>query len=154
PEPRIIEGQFRITLPIGASISRFAMRIGDKWQEGEVVELQAARRAYEDFLHRRQDPALLEQGAANEVTARVFPIPAKGEKELIISYSQELVRAGQSYTIPLVGLPELERLEIKAYAAGRTETMSKTKWVPNANFQVAAAHNEGRLGVRSDSLVV
>ena len=41
-----------------AAISRFAMKIGDRWQEGEVVERQAARVAYEDFLHRRQDPAL------------------------------------------------------------------------------------------------
>jgi hypothetical protein len=59
PQPRQLEGQFEITLPPGAAISRFAMRIGDSWQEGEVVELQAAREAYEDFLHRRQDPALL-----------------------------------------------------------------------------------------------
>jgi len=44
----------------GASISRFAMKVNGAWQEGEVVEKQAARRAYEDFLHRKQDPALLE----------------------------------------------------------------------------------------------
>ncbi|HMV35929.1 MAG TPA: hypothetical protein PKD60_08555, partial [Turneriella sp.] len=52
----------------------------------------AARRAYEDFLHRRQDPALLEQSGGNEFTARVFPIPAKGMKELVLSYSHELVQ--------------------------------------------------------------
>ena len=66
PQPRQLEGQFEITLPPGAAISRFAMRIGDSWQEGEVVELQAAREAYEDFLHRRQDPALLEKQAGNQ----------------------------------------------------------------------------------------
>ena len=55
PNDRVLEGTFRITLPERASVSRFAMKIGDEWQEGEVVELQAARRAYEDFLHRRQD---------------------------------------------------------------------------------------------------
>ena len=43
PQNRQIEGNFEITLPPGAAISRFAMRQGDHWQEGEVVELQAAR---------------------------------------------------------------------------------------------------------------
>src|SRR5262249_30682432 len=75
PRDGIIEGQFRIALPPGASVSRFAMMIDGRWQEGEVVELGAARRAYEDTLHRRQDPALLEQAAGNEFSARVFPIP-------------------------------------------------------------------------------
>ncbi|MBL9112410.1 MAG: hypothetical protein JNM74_24195, partial [Myxococcales bacterium] len=60
PLDRQLEGQFKITLPQDASLSRFAMKIDDRWQEGEVVEKQAARRAYEDFLHRKQDPALLE----------------------------------------------------------------------------------------------
>src|SRR5437762_2696781 len=90
PENRVREGRFRITLPQGAVVSRFAMRVGDRWQEGEVVERQAARVAYEDFLHRRQDPALLESEAGNEFSARVFPIPPAATKELIISYSQEL----------------------------------------------------------------
>ena len=38
PQARQIEGNFEITLPPGAAISRFAMRQGDRWQEGEVVE--------------------------------------------------------------------------------------------------------------------
>src|SRR5689334_13096988 len=48
PEDRVLEGTFRITLPQGASLSRFAMKVGNTWQEGEVVEKQAARQAYED----------------------------------------------------------------------------------------------------------
>ncbi|CAN0569193.1 unnamed protein product, partial [Laminaria digitata] len=105
PESRVREGRFRITLPENASISRFAMKIGNRWQEGEVVERQKARRVYEDFLHRRQDPALLEQAAGNEFTARVFPIPAHADKELIISYSHELKGSQEPYRIPLKGLP-------------------------------------------------
>lgn len=171
PQDRVIEGQFRITLPVNASISRFAMKIGDRWQEGEVVERQAARRAYEDFLHRRQDPALLEQGAANEFTARVFPIPARGIKELIISYSQELTRADQKYKIPLVGLPQLGDLDIHVLVAtteskagasslgGSTLShqvveVKKQGWVPDADFEVEQTHASGRLGLRHENLVV
>lgn len=112
PEDRQLEGRFAITLPPGAAISRFAMQIGGDWQEGEVVERQAARVAYEDFLHRRQDPALLEADAGNVFTARVFPIPARARKELILSYSQELAHEAEPYRLPLCGLPELELLDV------------------------------------------
>ncbi len=111
PEDRQREGRFEITLPPGAAISRFAMKIGDSWQEAEVVERQAARRAYEDFLHRKQDPALLEKKAGNQFRARVFPIPARAKKELILSYSQEL--KGEPFTVPLQGLPKLDTLEVE-----------------------------------------
>src|SRR5688572_3836722 len=73
PEDRVREGRFSITLPTGAAVSRFAMAIDGRWMEAEMVERQAARRAYEDFLHRKQDPALLEKAAGNEFGARVFP---------------------------------------------------------------------------------
>jgi hypothetical protein len=104
PEDRVLEGRFEITLPPGAAVSRFAMKLGDLWQEGEVVELQAARRAYEDFLHRKTDPALLEFDAGNEFTARVFPIPAKGTKELVISWSNDL-DATEIWSLPTAGCP-------------------------------------------------
>lgn len=117
PQPRTIEGHFKVTMPDGAAISRFAMKIGDKWMEGEVVEKQAARRAYEDALHRRQDPALLEQDAGNSFRARVFPIPANGQKELIISWSHELVAQGEAYRLPLAGLPTVDRLTLTALTA-------------------------------------
>ncbi|MBL4683223.1 MAG: hypothetical protein JKY37_01425, partial [Nannocystaceae bacterium] len=112
PQDRQLEGRFAITLPPGAAISRFAMKNGGDWQEGEVVERQAARRAYEDFLHRRQDPALLEKDAGNVFRARVFPIPARGSKELIISYSQTLPAQGEPWRLPLCGLPTLGELDV------------------------------------------
>ncbi len=62
PENRRREGTFQITLPEHAAVSRFAMETDGQWMEAEVVEKQLARRAYDDFLHRRQDPALLERG--------------------------------------------------------------------------------------------
>jgi tetratricopeptide (TPR) repeat protein len=169
PEARVREGRFRITLPEGATVSRFAMLAGSAWQEGEVVELQAARRAYEDFLHRRQDPALLETEAGNEFSARVFPIPAGATKELIISYSQELAQTGQSYRLPLRGLPKMSVLRIRALV-GRSDVaaaatslggrvarnevieVDKRDFVPDRDFEVAVSQT--RLGLRNDNLVV
>ncbi|HEY6477961.1 MAG TPA: VIT domain-containing protein, partial [Polyangia bacterium] len=158
PENRVREGRFRITLPSGATVSRFAMRSGDRWQEGEVVEQQAARVAYEDFLHHKQDPALLEAEAGNEFSARVFPIPAAATKEIVISYAQELTRADEPYRLPLRGLPRVGTLAIRAVTgAGKTETETRFERrdvTPDRDFELAHKIPDGRLGLRDDNLVV
>jgi tetratricopeptide (TPR) repeat protein len=172
PRDEVIEGRFQIALPSGAAISRFAMKIGDSWQEGEVVERQRARQAYEDFLHRRQDPALLEQEAGNGFSARVFPIPARGRKELIVSYSHALPRKGEPYVLPLVGLAEIGRLDVRVLlgehpAAGgaasnlggevhdrRVVELHKEGWTPDRDFAVGQDRVAERAGLRQGSLAV
>ncbi|TGN10047.1 VIT domain-containing protein [Leptospira ilyithenensis] len=113
PEDRQREGRFRIVLPDNAHLARFAMMIGNNWQEGEVVEKEKATRVYEDFLHRKQDPALLESDAGNEFSARVFPIPAKSEKKIIISYSSTLSSFPPAYILPIKGLPGIDEFQAR-----------------------------------------
>ncbi len=164
PESRILEGTFRITLPQGASLSRFAMKVNGVWQEGEVVEKQAARRAYEDFLHRKQDPALMEQGAGNEFSARVFPIPANGIKEIMIAYS-ETVEAGAPYVLPLRGLPQLGTLDVDVHAAGArgaltggrsdaTFSIHQQRFTPAQDFVVDAKQLPRSAGLRAGNLAI
>lgn len=152
PLPRVLEGQFKVTLPPGATVSRFAMKLDGRWQEGEVVEKQAARRAYEDFLHRRQDPALLEQRGGNEFTARVFPIPANGLKEVVISYSHELVQAQAPFVVPLKGLPQLGELDLEVSGVTGDGVLKRKGFVPTDDFVAAPKRNQR--GARSGELVV
>ncbi len=140
PEPRRREGRFSITLPSGAAVSRFAMRIGGKWMEGEVVGKQRARQVYEDFLHRKQDPALLEQDTGNVFSARVFPIEARADKELIISWSQELADSRTAWVLPLAGLPALQTLDIEAFVhSGKDKAPGKK---PPSTLHGGSAHME------------
>ena len=157
PEPRVREGRFAITLPPNASVSRFAMKIGGRWMEGEVVERQRARRVYEDFLHRRQDPALLEQASANLFSARVFPIPAEGEKEIVLSYSQ-VQRGDAPFRVALRGLPKIEKLDAALYDAGgrRSARLRRVDWTPDRDFERAwFTPDEARpvYGLRHENLV-
>ncbi|MEO6210428.1 MAG: VIT domain-containing protein, partial [Gemmatimonadaceae bacterium] len=137
PEDRTREGTFAITLPAGAAVSRFGMELNGQMQEAEIVEKAMARRVYDDFLHRRQDPALLEKGAGNQFTAKVFPIFGKADKHLVISFSQEL--AGERYALPLRGLPKMERVDIRlgdGSVAG--QTLGERNWQPDRDFVATA----------------
>lgn len=152
PRAQQIEGHFRITLPERASISRFAMLTNGQWQEGEVVERQAARRAYEDFLHRRQDPALLEQQAGNEFSARIFPIPPRGQKEVIIAYSEELL--ADPYRIALAGLPQVGAIDIRVHEGGKVaRELHEKAFTPDKDFEVDGNKGTG-VALRRENLVV
>jgi len=154
PGDRTLEGTFSITLPSGAALSRFAMLTERGWQEGEVVEKQAARVAYEDFLHRKQDPALLEQAAGNQFSARVFPIPAHGRKELVLSYSQELT-GDTAYVVPLAGLPAMETVHVEVGRDdGPLERFERTSFLPDRDFAVDPTKLRQEGGLRSGDLAV
>jgi hypothetical protein len=117
PEARTLEGRFTFTIPPGASLSRFGMKINGRMMEGEVVEKQRARITYEEFLHQRKDPALLEQGAGNELAVRVFPILAHEKKEIVVSYS-EVTSRRKPYRLHLQGLSKIAKLDAEVFAEG------------------------------------
>jgi TonB family protein len=165
PEERIREGRFEITLPTSATLSRFATKQAWGWQEGEVVDKLAARVAYEDFLHRRQDPALLEKQAGNQFHARVFPIPPSGTTEIILSYSEVLVRSGEPYRVHLRGLPRLDRLDVVASVGRRSARARLTmepievhekRYLPTADFIVPlpAIAQQPQAGLRHEELAL
>ena len=158
PQARQIEGRFEINLPSGAAISRFAMKINNDWMEAEVVELQAARRAYEDALHRRQDPALLEKNAGNRFSARVFPIPANAVKEIIVSYSESLPSNSEPYRLLLRGLPRLTDLDVDVVvprASGPEHlTLREHDFMPQKDLELATGRRAAEVGLRFDRLAV
>jgi Ca-activated chloride channel family protein len=85
-----IEGTYIFPIPEGASISEFAMYIGNERVRGEILDSQRARHIYEDIVRRMRDPGLLEYIGRNMFQARVYPIPARGEKRVQISYTEVL----------------------------------------------------------------
>ena len=154
PDNRTIEGRFAVTLPEGAAVSRFAMKIAGTWQDGEVVERLAATQIYESFLHRRVDPALLEHDAGNRFRARVFPILPNERKDLILTYSQELTDAGATYRLPLLGLPQLDSLAVRVITPGQPAlTLDRTNYVPEGDLVLRLDPTRGPAGVRNGSLV-
>jgi hypothetical protein len=121
-EPRIREGRFAITLPAGATVGRFAMKVGAEWREARVVARDKGRQVYETFLHRGVDPALLEKDLGNKFSARVFPIEASADKEIILAYEHG-VSTDEPYTLALAGLPPVPSARVTIHHDGKTRTI-------------------------------
>jgi len=85
-----MEGTYIFPIPETATISDFAMFIDGKRQSAELMDKDKARNIYEDIVRRKQDPALLEYMGTNLFKARVYPIPANGEKRIQLEYQQVL----------------------------------------------------------------
>ncbi|MBN1399760.1 MAG: VWA domain-containing protein [Anaerolineae bacterium] len=85
-----IEGEYIFPLPEGASISAFAMWVDGQRLEAEVLERERAQEIYERIVRERRDPALLEYVGRNAFRARIYPIPAHGEKRVELEYSEVL----------------------------------------------------------------
>ena len=68
----------------------FSMWVDGQRQDGEVLTREEARRLYESIVRRNRDPALLEYVGRGAFQARVFPVPAGGERRLQLEYTQTL----------------------------------------------------------------
>lgn len=91
-EDRTLEALYTFPVPKGASVANFSMWINGREMVGEVVEKQRARQIYESYKQpqNRKDPGLLEQVDFKTFEMRVFPIAARAEQRVRITYYQEL----------------------------------------------------------------
>lgn len=85
-----LEGTFRFPLPADASLSRLAMYVNGTLMEGGMVERDYGRNVFEQIRHTRRDPALLEWVDGSTFQMRVFPLEARQEKRILLSYTQRL----------------------------------------------------------------
>ncbi len=87
---RRLEGTYLFPLPEGAAVSKFAMTLGGRMVEGEVMDAVRAREIYESVVRRRRDPGLLEYVGRGLFRARVFPIEPRGRVDIRLSFQQVL----------------------------------------------------------------
>ena len=98
-----LEGDYVFPIPEGATVSSFSMWVDGQRLEAQVLEKGEARELYERIVRERQDPALLEYVGRGAFRARIYPIPARGEKRVELEYSEVLPREGDlvRYVYPL-----------------------------------------------------
>jgi len=100
---RTVEGTFIYPLDDDVSVSRYTMEINGREVEGKLLSVEEARRTYEEIVARLRDPSILEYVGRKSFQARIFPINAKSDVRVRLTYSQMLKsEAGLvSYRYPL-----------------------------------------------------
>lgn len=86
--PYDVEGEYLFPVPAGAVLSRLTMEVDGKPIEGKMLPRDEARGIYESIVRSMRDPALLEYVGRDTFRARIFPIPANGDKHVVIRYEQ------------------------------------------------------------------
>ena len=116
-----LEGIFRFPLPPGAQIERLALEVDGKLIEGAFVDRDRGAAIWRGVLQNAapkaprpveeivwvpgpwRDPALLEWQRGGRFELKIFPIPRRGSRRVVLTYTQIVEQAGgvRRYTYPL-----------------------------------------------------
>jgi len=162
PASDTLEGLYRVRIPEGAILRRFAIDRDGRWADGYVKERETARKQYQAQVYEGStlDPALLEWEAPGSFRARIYPIPAGATRKILVEYSEWLTPSGpdstRSYRYPMAGggsdVPLLEELDVEIDAAqagaktlraglsarieGQKVILARTDFRPTSDFVV------------------
>jgi len=138
----VLEGIYRFPIPADAQIERLALEVDGKLEEGAFVDRDRAaaiwrgaivnstpqaRRPVEEIVWVPgpwKDPALLEWQRGGRFELRIFPIPKRGSRRVILAYTEIVKAAGgtRRYTYPLAydpgGSTRVERFDMKVEVRG------------------------------------
>ncbi len=105
PSDRDVEGWYWFTVPEGAMLVGFELETDGQLIKGEIVERRQAAATYASAKVSNDHPALLEWIDARTVRAKIFPVPAMGERRIVVRYQQLLSETDGKlhYSYPLSG---------------------------------------------------
>ena len=120
PNDRVLEGELQFPLLDGQVVSGFALDINGQLRDAAAVPKARGQEIFEDIRRRRVDPALLEATAGNQYKLRVYPIPARGERRVMLTVSEQLAAmdARATWRLPLVFASVIDRLRVDIHVAG------------------------------------
>lgn len=118
PSDRDVEGWYWFTIPEGAMLVGFELETDGELVKGEIVERKQAAATYAAAKVSDDNPALLEWIDERTVRARIFPVPALGERRIVVRYQQLLSETGGKlhYSYPLAPANDREAPTIEEFA--------------------------------------
>lgn len=120
PNDRQLEGTLQFPLQPGQQVSAFALDIGGALRDAVPVPKQQAQQVFESVERRNVDPGLLEQTAGNQFRLRVYPIPARGTRQVRLVIDEALRREDGAWRldVPVQLLADADLLSLSVRAHG------------------------------------
>ena len=82
---RVLEGELEFPLEEGESVTGYAIDVNGKLRKGVVVEKDKGRQVFEAVVRQGIDPGLIEKTSGNNFKTRIYPIPAKGLRQIQVT---------------------------------------------------------------------
>lgn len=126
PNDRVLEGELQFPLLDSQRVVGMAMDLEGRLRDAVPVDKVKGQQVFEDVIRQQIDPALLEVTQGNHYKLRVYPIPARGARQVVLRILETLpVRDGQqSFRMPLAYADELERLSLTLRVFGEDEPVA------------------------------
>lgn len=120
PNHRVLEGELQFPLQEGQVVTGFALDVNGRLRDAVAVPKAKGQEIFEDIRRRRVDPGLLEAAAGNQYKLRVYPIPAMGERRVVITITETLVRQRDAGVLraPLAFASSVGQLQLRVRAHG------------------------------------
>jgi Ca-activated chloride channel family protein len=120
PNHRVLEGELQFPLQEGQVVTGFALDVNGRLRDAAPVPKAKGQEIFEDIRRRRVDPGLLEAAAGNQYKLRVYPIPAMGERRVVITFTETLARRLDAgvLRVPLAFASSVGQLQVKVRAHG------------------------------------
>lgn len=120
PNDRLLEGTLEFPLQPGQQVSAFALDVGGALRDAVPVPKQKAQQVFESIERRDVDPGVLEQTAGNHFRLRVYPIPARGTRQvrLVIDEAMRRDADGWRLDVPVHLLGGADAFSLKLRAQG------------------------------------
>jgi len=84
---RELEATYVFPVPKGASVNKFSMWVNGQKVDGELLPAKEAQAVYQSIVRQSHDPGLVEYMGNDLLRMRVYPIPAKGDQKVAISFT-------------------------------------------------------------------
>lgn len=153
PASDTVEGLYRLRVPEGAVLQRFAVDRGGRLVDAYVREKEQARQAYDVQVYRgsTEDPALLEWDAPGAYRARIYPIAPGSVRRIAVRWAEWLSRpaagAPRMYRYPMGGSARAPHVQELSFVADLSEASAT---------RVRAGHGalveEGRVVLRQSDV--
>lgn len=102
PNERVLEAELQFPLLEGQVVTGFALDIQGELRPAVPVEKAKGRQVFEDVIRARVDPALLEATVGNNYKLRIYPLPARGSRRVVLEIGESIRASEQpSWRLPL-----------------------------------------------------
>ncbi len=91
---RQMEVTFVYPLPYDGAVDQLTFMVDGKEYEAKLLKAEEARRIYEGYIRRNQDPALMEWMGRGMFKTSVFPVPPGAERKVTLKFTQVLKKSG------------------------------------------------------------